>query len=209
VATHNRGQALQTTFQSLQSSGSPPMLLACIQSGLQQWLSNPSLSAYVPPHDVLLKPKSTSALAAFSAQSTIGWEELLQGHMASQWNIASNVCINPRKTKRPHLLSSHDQLSSGFLKPFNYFGRIIKRYGQQGMRWFMVRHPFQLVRKSCVSARRLPSIIKHTPRTLTTFPKQALTCSEDLLLPSNVFAETLFPVGCNRSRRQSSLSNIG
>jgi hypothetical protein len=100
VANQNREEALQTTFHSLQSSGSPPMLLACIQSGLQQWISNPSLSAFVPPHDVLLKPKSTSALAAFSAQSTIGWGALLRGHMASQWNIAFQCLYQPKKNKK-------------------------------------------------------------------------------------------------------------
>jgi len=110
VAKQSREDALKTTLSTIQSAGTPPIILASIQSGLQQWTTNPDLPAYIIPVDILTKPQSASVVSAFNSQGALGWEAFLRGHITKQWTAAYQSHYR-HKSKKPVLPATMSRLA--------------------------------------------------------------------------------------------------
>jgi hypothetical protein len=83
----------KSTLQSLCDS---------IFSGLDQWLTDPTLSDYLVPTAGLLLPQLQCITKAFQAQSSIGWGGLFMGHVATYWTDAySHTYETPSGKKHP------------------------------------------------------------------------------------------------------------
>ena len=98
VATKSRDDALAHLFGSLKAD-TPPFLLSALCSGIRQWIAHPNLPAYVVPTEIIAHPQAAILVAAFHAQTHVGWGALFRGHMVTHWSSAYKCHYQP-KTKK-------------------------------------------------------------------------------------------------------------
>jgi hypothetical protein len=82
----------------------PANLLDNLFFGLSQWLSDPTLPAYLSPTEDSILPQLASLTLAFHQQNQLSWSSLVQGQIATGWSNAYRLnfaSLTNKKRKTP------------------------------------------------------------------------------------------------------------
>ncbi len=89
-------------FKTIMRKSTPPSLHDSIFSGLDQWFTDPTLPDYLAPTAGSLLPQLQCITKAFQAQSSIGWEGMFRGLIATYWTDAyCHTYESPSGKKHP------------------------------------------------------------------------------------------------------------